>query len=87
MKNNHIEYVGDLSKLISVTYNKGFYDGFKKGRCVKMIGDKKIVEYENWCPKCKYLNVDEVEEPCNECLTYPAVEDSHKPIKFEEKGK
>ena len=86
MKNNHIEYVGDLSKLISVTYNKGFYDGYKKGRCVKMIGDKKIVEYENWCPKCKYLNVDEVEEPCNECLTYPVVEDSHKPIKFEEKG-
>lgn len=85
MKNNHVEYVGDLSKLIRVTYNKGFYDGFKKGRCVKMIGDKKIVEYENWCPKCKYLNVDEVEEPCNECLTYPAVEDSHKPIKFEEK--
>ena len=86
MENNHIEYVGDLSKLIRATYNKGFNDGFKKGRCIKMIGDKKIVEYENWCPKCKYLIAEETEEPCNECLMYPAAEDSHKPIKFEEKG-
>lgn len=85
MKNNHIEYVGDLSKLIRITYNKGFNDGFKKGRCAKMVGDMKLVEFENWCPKCKHINVEETEEPCNECLTYPAAEDSHKPIKFEEK--
>lgn len=85
MKNNHIEYVGDLSKLIRVTYEKGFYDGFKKGRYVKMVGDMKLVEFENWCPKCKHINVEETEEPCNECLTYPSAEDSHKPIKFEEK--
>lgn len=50
-----------------------------------MVGDMKIVEFENWCPKCKHINVEETEEPCNECLTYPAAEDSHKPIKFEEK--
>lgn len=86
MENNHIEYVGDLSKLIRATYNKGFNDGFKKGKNVKMIGDMKIVEYEKWCPKCKHFNIEETEEPCNECLTYPAAEDSHKPIRFEEKG-
>ena len=44
----------------------------------------KLVMFDCWCPTCKFKNTLETEEPCNECLTYPANEDSTKPIKWEE---
>lgn len=44
----------------------------------------KIVYFETYCQKCKYVNKKADEEPCNECLSIPAREYSHKPIKFEE---
>lgn len=50
-----------------------------------MIGDLKEVFYYKYCSKCKYANLRESEEPCNDCLSEPGVEDSHKPLKFEEK--
>ena len=45
----------------------------------------KIVMFECWCPKCKHSNRLETEDPCNECLNYPANEDSTKPVKWEAK--
>lgn len=45
----------------------------------------KLVDFTKWCPKCKYEKVDETEEPCNECLAYPANEDSTKPVNWEGK--
>lgn len=50
-----------------------------------MEGDYKIVEFEKYCPTCKYYELDENEDPCYECLAEPANIDSHKPIKYEEK--
>lgn len=48
------------------------------------IRNFKEVFFDVYCPQCKYKDVEEIEDPCNECLTYPANENSHKPIKFEE---
>lgn len=50
-----------------------------------MEGDLKIVEYDDWCYRCKHRSVTEDEEPCRECLTIPARPDSHKPEKWEER--
>lgn len=43
---------------------------------------KEVYFYE-YCEKCKYKNVDDVKDPCNECLDEPANLYSHKPVKFE----
>lgn len=50
-----------------------------------MIGDKKIVEFEKYCPECIHKDRSASSEPCNTCLGIPAREDSHKPEKFQEK--
>lgn len=47
----------------------------------------KIVEFDKYCPKCEHKNLSESERPCSECLEEPARQYSHKPAKFEEKGK
>lgn len=49
------------------------------------IGLTKFVEYDKWCKKCKHYKLGDSEDPCNECLTIPVNEHSHKPIKWEEK--
>lgn len=48
---------------------------------------KKIVEFVEYCNKCKFENLTEEDEPCDECLSNPVNEDSHKPIDFVEKEK
>lgn len=50
-----------------------------------MIGDLKHVDYRKYCPKCKYNDQQDYEDPCNECMDNPVNQDSHKPINFEEK--
>lgn len=45
----------------------------------------KEVYFFEYCKKCKHCGTDATEEPCNECLTNPMREYSHKPIKFEPK--
>lgn len=47
--------------------------------------DYKMVMFNTHCPKCKYEEVDENQEPCEECLTEYAKWASRKPVKFEEK--
>lgn len=42
----------------------------------------KEVYFSDYCSKCKHERVLETEDPCNECLTYPSNEDSHKPVNF-----
>ena len=37
--------------------------------------DDKIVKFEEWCPTCRYSDKPETENPCNECLHYPANDD------------
>ena len=45
------------------------------------------VYFHEYCEKCEYKDVDEVKDPCNECLSEPANLYSHKPVKFKEKNK
>lgn len=45
----------------------------------------KEVFYEKFCPTCAHRDVKESEDPCAECLDEPANQDSHKPVKYEEK--
>lgn len=47
------------------------------------VGNTKEVLFGNYCGRCKYKNVPENNEPCEECLSNPSRIDSHKPLKFE----
>lgn len=46
---------------------------------------RKEVYFETWCPKCKYEEIEETDDPCNDCLDQPWNINSHKPIYFKEK--
>lgn len=46
--------------------------------------EQKIVIFDKYCPKCKYYNKSESEDPCWECLDDPVNAWSHKPVRFEE---
>lgn len=50
-----------------------------------MVGDYKFVNFYSWCELCKYHNVSERDEPCNECLAMSARRDSTKPELWEER--
>lgn len=45
----------------------------------------KEVYFSDYCESCKYSNVSEKGEPCNECVEAPVNLYSHKPVKYEEK--
>ena len=45
----------------------------------------RIVDFNDYCPKCKHSNVNENEYPCDECLDNPVNEGTDKPVKFEKK--
>lgn len=45
----------------------------------------KEVYFNQYCESCKYSNVSEKDEPCNECVETPVNLYSHKPVKYEEK--
>lgn len=46
---------------------------------------KREVDYATYCPKCVNFKVLETDEPCNECLTECAREDTVKPLNFKDK--
>ena len=49
-----------------------------------MEPNKKIVEFWNYCGKCKHNGErDAWPSPCDECLEHGGRENSHKPVKFE----
>lgn len=39
-----------------------------------------IVDYHEWCDKCKFGKQDEDEYPCYECLLEPVKEDGKRPV-------
>ena len=49
-----------------------------------MEGDKHEVYYFEYCGKCKYFDTDDGDDPCDLCLSEPAMPDSHKPAYFKE---
>lgn len=46
--------------------------------------DYREVDFHKYCETCKHKEVEEVEDPCNECLDEPYNEHTGKPIKWEE---
>lgn len=45
----------------------------------------KEVYFGNYCENCQHESKDETDDPCNECLSYPGMADSHKPMHYKEK--
>lgn len=46
----------------------------------------KEVDFAKYCKKCKYSEIDDVKDPCNECLAEPQNLHSSKPVKWEGDG-
>ena len=46
-----------------------------------------IVEYDKYCDKCKYKNIKDTEDPCDECLGSPVRESSKRPINWKKSEK
>lgn len=44
-----------------------------------------IVEFDIYCPNCKFEDKKDNEDPCSTCLSMPTNEHSRKPWYFEQK--
>lgn len=44
----------------------------------------KEVDFKKYCELCIHKDVEDNEDPCDECLTYPCMEHSRKPLRFKE---
>lgn len=44
----------------------------------------KEVEFWKYCEKCKHYEVEDVKDPCNDCLAEPVNLHSTKPVYFED---
>lgn len=49
-----------------------------------LMGRLRIVEFDKYCSRCEHRDTLETHEPCNECLSYPVNEDTHKPLNYVE---
>jgi hypothetical protein len=49
------------------------------------FNEMKIVEFERYCDICKYKDLPESEDSCDECLEEPVNVFSHRPTKFKPK--
>ena len=45
-----------------------------------------MVDFKNFCSKCKYSSYPEKADPCNECLEVGANVETRKPVNFKEKN-
>lgn len=43
------------------------------------------VYFDQYCPTCKHEKLEEIKDPCDECLESPCNRNSHKPINWEKK--
>lgn len=49
------------------------------------LHDKEAYYYK-YCKTCKNKNLPEDDDPCNECLSEPMNQGSHKPTRWEDKN-
>lgn len=49
-----------------------------------MEQEYKEVRFDIYCQKCVHKDLDEVKDPCNECLDEPYNYQSEKPVMFKE---
>ena len=45
----------------------------------------KEVDFKKYCETCEHKDVNEVKDPCHECLSNPANSHSKKPINYKKK--
>ena len=50
-----------------------------------MFSNDKLVDFQTYCPLCRFEKTDPQHDPCDECLTVPAREFSHVPERFQKK--
>ena len=50
-----------------------------------MEHDYQEVYFDDFCKKCKHEGLEEIKDPCHECLSNPVNLYTHKPVKYEEK--
>lgn len=50
------------------------------------MNDMKEVRYDEYCKKCMYEDLDESQDPCDDCLNEPSNTDSHKPVCYKERA-
>lgn len=56
---------------------RGVNDYFNRRR------EYREVDFHKYCPKCKYWDIEEIMNPCNECLGEPCNKNSEKPVYYE----
>lgn len=44
---------------------------------------KREADFEKYCQTCKYKDLNEVKDPCNDCLDQTYNYDTDKPVKYE----
>lgn len=49
-----------------------------------MEDHNKIVDFNLYCPLCKYKKLTEEKTPCDECLAKPVNLNTHRPVYFKE---
>ena len=53
---------------------------------VLWMNEEKEVYFNQYCKTCKYCELKEVKDPCNDCLTEPSNINSHKPVNYKNKN-
>lgn len=51
-----------------------------------MESKQKEARFDIYCDSCKHKDLPGFEDPCDDCLNQPSVEDSHKPMYHEKNG-
>lgn len=42
------------------------------------------VDFHKYCPKCKHWEIEDIKDPCNDCLGDPCNKNSEKPVYYEQ---
>ena len=49
-----------------------------------MENAEKFVDFNTYCQRCEYANLDAADDPCNECLAHPVNTYSRRPVRYKE---
>lgn len=74
----------DKDKKILAIYNMDQILKIESKEGEEMEYKYKEVYFNEYCSKCKEVDTSPDKDPCNECLSNPTNENSHKPVYFKE---
>lgn len=52
-----------------------------------MDDNYKFVDFDKYCKTCKHYDLNDVDDPCFDCLDKPTNLNSHKPVYYEDKAR